>query len=238
MNHWLIEITGHKFDLEQLKNLNFIPGTTLIDEDGKYFLKSDEFDSFTESQDVLLRGKSILTTINGIGKLMNNGWQSMTCAGVIREEPDGKQTKFVFLEDTITGRSSVTCTLTVTKGGSTINEPRTPSFIESAYIIVGKDAAVEKAMRIYGTREHNWVNLYIIYEVIESDAGGKTALVNNGWASEAKIKKFKHTANSVGALGDNARHGSENTSPPTNPMPLEEAQSLIETLLKKWIAAK
>lgn len=44
--------------------------------------------------------------------------------------------------------------------------------------------------------------------------------------------------NSVSALGTDARHGVEPTTPPTDPMSILEAQQFITRLLANWLASK
>ena len=69
--------------------------------------------------------------------------------------------------------------------------------------------------------------------MVKEDAGSSV----NDWVSKAELKRFKRTANSVGAVGDEARHGKENTEPPPNPMALREAESLILKLVRDWLEA-
>lgn len=105
-------------------------------------------------------------------------------------------------------------------------------------IFNSQNNAIEKAIRIYGSCEINWGDLYKVYEIIESDIGGFNRIVNKGWNTKAEINLFKHTANSPSAVGDDSRHGKENTSPPINPPSLSEAGFLIEDMLKHWIDSK
>jgi hypothetical protein len=58
-----------------------------------------------------------------------------------------------------------------------------------------------------------------------------------GWASEAQLRRFKHSANSVKAAGDEARHGVEATAPPVDPMTITEAKSLVDILLARWLGS-
>ena len=83
----------------------------------------------------------------------------------------------------------------------------------------------------------DWVDLYRIYEVIESDMG-RSVILAKRWATNADIKLFKHTANSVAATGDQARHGKETSTPPVKPLTLSEARALVDTLLRAWLAHK
>lgn len=60
-------------------------------------------------------------------------------------------------------------------------------FVVSAYLALfargARDPQVAKALRIFGSRDHNWHNLSNILEVVQSDVGGK--ITKAGWASQA-----------------------------------------------------
>jgi hypothetical protein len=49
---------------------------------------------------------------------------------------------------------------------------------------------------------------------------------------------FRRTANSFEAVGLDARHGVEQNQPPSTPMDLSEARSLITTLVHAWLRSK
>ena len=234
---WMVELAGHKFDLQELSNLNLEPTISITEEANRFYLRADEFNVCTEARDVLNRGTEILKVINGIGQLEIQNWQTINVCGVARDESNGTRSQFLFAEPAIV-RAKVSANLTVNKVDGTVITSRPRSSIEPFLRIAKKESNVNKALRIYGTREHNWVNLYIIYEIIESDVGGKSVIINNGWGSQPKIEKFKHTANSVGAVGDDARHGKENTHPPTSPMSLSDAKDMIRGMLKQCVQAK
>ena len=84
--------------------------------------------------------------------------------------------------------------------------------------IAGKSEAVARVLCLHGNDKLDWVNLYRIFEIICGDVGGSDAIAASIWASKAAIRRFKHTANSPGAIGDESRHGSERDQPPADPM--------------------
>ncbi|HEX7681915.1 MAG TPA: hypothetical protein VF713_27595, partial [Thermoanaerobaculia bacterium] len=97
---------------------------------------------------------------------------------------------------------------------------------------------MEKVFRILGNTTRQFRDLYVALEVIEEDAGGMHALLKRNWASETQIRAFKHTANSLSALGDDSRHGRESSDPPQAPTSLRDARSLIARIAKEWISSK
>lgn len=81
-----------------------------------------------------------------------------------------------------------------------------------------------------------WTGLYRISEVIERAEGGWPKLVARGWTSRTQRERFRRTSNSMAAVGDGARHGSEEHEPPPNPMTLEEGRSYLLMLVQAWFA--
>lgn len=218
MTPWMVEISGNNLELQRLVRMDGLSDISLIQEDDRCYLKSKEFDSCTEAREVLDRGTQILSIINGLGRLRIPNWENYEVRGVAREETGRPCTQFIFAEG-IPSRSRV--------GGSVIPA----SFVEIAL----KDANLRKALRIYGDREHSWPNLYNVYEVVEKGVGGVNEIAKRGWSTKSTIRNFKHTANSVRALGDEARHGKELKTPPDAPMSKSEAESMIAGLLKAWL---
>jgi hypothetical protein len=79
--------------------------------------------------------------------------------------------------------------------------------------------------------------LYKIVEIIVADCGMK-AIAANGWATISALDRLMHTANSLAAAGDAARHGTEKTSPPSLPMSLSEAVKIVRSLAERWLDRK
>jgi len=98
--------------------------------------------------------------------------------------------------------------------------------------------AVAKAIRRFAAGGESWVEPYRILEVIIEDVGTNNLLVQRGWYTASKIRTFKHTANSVAATGDEARHGADHKTPPKNPMRISEGKSLVSVLLHSWLQEK
>ena len=98
------------------------------------------------------------------------------------------------------------------------------------------DQNAERALRIFGRDDADYRDLYHVLEIAEAAVGNR--LFSDGTVTKAEIRRFKHTANSVHALGDAARHGHESTNPPSAPTPFDEAQALIQRVLSAWLGAR
>lgn len=233
----MIELGGDTFDLRELLRLNSLPDLSVVEENERFYLKAAEFNSYSDASHVLNRGIEVLRIINGIAQIEIQNWENVKVIGVAHDETNGTRTQFLFPQP-FRGRSRMSANATVIKADGTIDTSNKKSTFESFFELSRVNTEVEKALRIYGSREHTWSNLYIIYEIIESDAGGTNVIIRNGWSRRSQIEYFKRTANSVTAAGDDARHGKENTVPPSPPMLLSEAGRMIEGMLRQWLLTK
>jgi hypothetical protein len=90
-------------------------------------------------------------------------------------------------------------------------------------------------LRILGA-DLDWVTMYKVFEIVrENTRRGETGIAAAGWATTNEMKLFRRTANSVGALGDRARHGRRDPMPPPVPMPQHDAVGLIRRLARRWL---
>jgi hypothetical protein len=77
------------------------------------------------------------------------------------------------------------------------------------------------------------MDLMRVVEVIQS--AGVTLGDLRSAPSQAELKRLTHTANSVHALGDDARHPGRDFEAPPTPMPLSEARAVVDRLLTAWL---
>jgi len=238
VKEWLVRLKGEKFDLQDLPVLLTSPEVTVIEEDGKYYLKSEDFNSLTDAGDVLAASKPILETINGALLLYLGGFQTIEADGtVIGIDENGKHHNYAFISPTsIIGRSRVSARLTVMKTNGTVNSSRQPSKVKSWIAVARQNKNVADAFHFFG--KPTWSNLYKAYEIIRDDVGGENEIVEKGWVKKSNITRFRRTAQNPEVLGDDARHARTKDEPPKKPMPLSEATSLIQTLLKNWLRSK
>lgn len=81
---------------------------------------------------------------------------------------------------------------------------------------------------------YEWVELYWIYERIQSEIGGNPH--DRGWVSEDEEGRFCHTAQSREVLGTEARHGNWNPDrEPDDPMNQKEAIELVHTIVIRFL---
>ncbi len=239
MNSWMVELHGAEIDLRELQRLNSLSQVNIVAENNCFYLTAEEFDLHSEVREVLSRAAEIVKVINAIAYLEIENWENISVKDAIRKDSQGNIHRFLIAEPGHFRMRGGNVTFKITRADGTVEESPIPQNTLSSFFKTSQnDANVNKALRIFGGREHTWSNLYIIYEIIESDVGGKSVIVSNNWCSGKKIENFKRTANSLTAVGDEARHGKETSNPPPSPMLLDEAKTLIENILKKWLATK
>jgi hypothetical protein len=139
--------------------------------------------------------------------------------------------------------------IVVLKDGREIEHPRAPSLrvsvragaendiwlarrkeaIRKAAVAQGSRPGVAQVLQLWASPTPTWASLYVILELVESDAGATAA--DLGWVSNKRRELFKHTANSVPVdVRTLARHGS-GKPPPKNPMTFSAAVEFVRDLI-------
>ena len=232
---WFVDLTGEEFDLHELERLRFPAGTELYIHEDTLYIRMTTYSATADASDVLTAAVEAVNLINGTGQLYVQNWKNIRCGGPTLVDSEGKRHIFGFVEPLL-ARTRFGTPVVFVNGRPA--EPPAPAPSAEAVTISDTHSAVEKVLRIYGSSALTFRDLYIVYEAIEHDAGGLKSLETRGWVTKSDIRRFKHTANSVASLGDQARHGAEPTQPPQDPFTLSQARQLIANLARSWIAAK
>ncbi|WP_458762818.1 hypothetical protein [Cupriavidus basilensis] len=240
-NLWQVQIQGYASDLEHLTgHLSSTPRRVARDERGVGFLyESAAFATCNQANEVLVIANEELRVLSGVLKFTRDSPEPLSTGAVFKKNAAGGRDVFVFLEDGLHARCELGEIVVADSNGSVIARPTRPSKTTTIAQLALGDAAVAKVMRLLAAPDCNsWVGMYRIYEVIEADMGGQHTLGKSDWGTPKDLDRFKHSANSVTVAGDSARHGKEKARPPTNPMPLDEADAYIWRLLHSWLSSK
>ena len=240
---WEVQIQGGASELDYLSR-HFTTPQICISKDsdsGNHVLCCDTFDACSTSEAVLHLANEQLVIIYGILRFTRDTVQPLRTGAVYRRHTDGHRDIFVHISEGVQARAEFgVLTVSVTDAFGNLIEQQPPP-AERAVVIAAlahSDLSLAKAMRLLATDSKDWVALYRIREVIESDVGGEDMLKKRGWGSAAQMKRFKHSANSVAVAGDAARHGKEAGLPPSNPMSIVEANAYVNYVLHAWLASK
>jgi hypothetical protein len=230
---WQIEIIGENNDLEELsKSLN-VPQLTLEKAEGKYYLTSSDFAGVNNAEEIMEKSKNILRLVNGSAYLTLGMRRPLETSHIVKTMDDGSRQIFMYFSDGI----RVGDKFEIVVNGKAV-QFREANVIPGWVHIAENDKSVTSVLRLYGLGKQDWVNLYRIFEIIKTDSGGEAEIIKEGWATNSTMNRFTHTANSPSILGDEARHGAEQTAPPKHPMTFDEAKSFVESITHYWLNTK
>lgn len=235
MSEWLVPLEGHKFDLEELPRWFTSPDLEVIEEEGNYYLKSNEFNSFSESSEVRERAEELLQDINGAAKIYSSEYRPINIGSLIKIDENGIRHHYKEVKETINvrGKGYVEVTKADTSEGG--QESREIIPVESWVAKAKQDRIIKKVLRFWSTEKISWFNLYNILEAIEEDIDCEVH--EKGWASNNEVNRFTHTANCYSVLGLESRHGRD-FEPPSKPIDLSDAISLIRKITNNWLREK
>lgn len=228
---WWARLDGEPLDLEALAEALGDRSTVQVCQfDGRYYMRMAEFDQINESGVVETRAGEVLRVANGAARVQYGDNSEVRVDAVASVQPDGQIQHFIHASSTLHVRARISTTLTVT--GEPRPAVRQSTITEQAIEAALGDSRAERALRIFGRNDVDYRDLYHVFEIAEAAIGN--GIYSDGTVTTAEVRRFKHTANSVHALGDQARHGHETTQPPPNPTSFAEAQALV---LRAWFAA-
>lgn len=235
---WMVQLAGDTSDLASLAQ-SLTGSDVNVSHDGQdYVLTSDRFASSDEAAAVRQKAEDMIAVLNGASRLALDATQAIRVGAVYRRREDGKRELFFFLEPAVIRFRVIAPTVKVTRADGTVEEFHPADPVKQWSTLALMNDAIANVFRILAGGTLDWVNLYRIFEIIGGDVGRSDSIATNGWATKESMRLFKHTANSPGALGIDARHGAETTQPPTNPMTISEARTLINSIIYAWLRSK
>lgn len=208
----------------------------MVKNGGDYLLKSESFALDATPEEVTALAERFLGLLNGAAKIEEGDHVPVSIGRFERVNDEGQRVQIMCFQDECRVRERLEVGETDTSTGeSSVKVPDRVVF-RLALELSGSSESVQKVLRLWDSQGETWVNLYRVFEVVQSDIGGD--IREQEGVKSREIDRFKHTANHQGATGDDARHGHLRAEPPKNPMPIEEARSLIRRIVKGWILSK
>jgi hypothetical protein len=210
---WLVLLDVKKSDFDNLSNLlRSSDEFSLMAENGEYYLTSSRWESLTNVSDVYWEATKPLQDISAVARIHFTGFPLLKPDIICEVDEEGKRHRRVALSATISVDSS-SFSIQLEGGQDIIRNLEFESWMKLAE----EDEIVKNVFRQITDFEHNWINLYKVYEIVNKDAGKKKI---EQWITKDKISQFTHTANSQSAIGDDARHGVDPNDTPKEPMSL------------------
>lgn len=228
MVKWLVELIGESIDLQCAYTVFHNNEPEVINEDGKYFLRTKEFDGLLNAENVRNRAKEIIKFLSDTIYLQYRDSRPIKGGQIISIDENGKRSFYLFAEGEIQLRGVVS---------NLLNSNTTPPIQENQavhfYRIASDNVVVADVLAFFSRGD--WINLYKVFELIRDEVGGKEHLITKKWVNKKDLTRFTMTAQSRKSIGDQARHASENFPPHPNPMSLHEARVVIGNLVDSWI---
>jgi hypothetical protein len=235
---WKVEIVGDEADLSALAQT--LTGVDVnISHDGQsYVLMSSAFNPSLSAEAVREKGRNIADHLAGAARLALTATSPIQVGSVYRVRDNGTRDIYVFPEPIAVQVRVFAPSIVVTHADGTVKESHPADPVRQWLLLAQNDPRVDLVLRLFAGGDLNWSNLYKVFEIVREDCGGEGAAASAGWATKKSMKLFSRTANSISAVGLDARHGIEKTQAPPIPMPISEARSLIKTLVHAWLRSK
>ena len=211
----------------------FVGEDLLITSEG--VLRSSTLDRADGADAARSEANRIAVALSGICRLLIGSDHRIRVDALTQILDDGTRNIFMTLEPAVLRITGSPISTVLTRADGTVEERRVsdpaPKWLAAALT----DSKIARALALRDAKSLSWTDLYRLFEVISAGAGGDNQLISKGWTSRATIGRFKHSANSVTVAGDDARHGVETKSAPSNPMSHGEAKHFVDGLLRHWI---
>lgn len=229
----LLRITGFQF-LDLSKFLSSCNEYSLIEEDNRYYLAHSSFELMNSSEQVYKWGQDNLENISGLAMVYFPGFPILKpdVTGFCEIDETGKQ----ICEHNLKAYCNIVDPIRLLINVEIQGKGQYLPFEYHAkdwLLLAQEDEKVKKVIHFLTSYEHNFINLYKIYEIIQDEVGSK--ITKDGWVIKKKVDNFTRTVNHPDVIGYEARHGISKLEPPKNPMSLSEAKNLIIDIAKKWL---
>jgi hypothetical protein len=228
---WKIRLRGSVEGLRQLEE-SFNDDPEVVAENEDYYIRSEIFERLDEPDEIRSEAHRIVESIRIFGSLDSLPVTDLETSVLVEENKDG--TEHIYAQAKGVGIGIGSANPTIKAENEEIEVPPPADQTEKRTLLAIKDQKVFELANLI-SKGKNWVNLYRIFEFVQDNIESEDNIVDQGWWSRAEKERFKRTANSRDAIGDSARHGDSRTSPPTNKMSHDEAQSQINILIERWL---
>lgn len=234
---WEVGLAGDAADLRSLSDSFADSDPAILEREGEYLFRWSVLDGLSNATQVKAAADEQIARLSGSASLTLGAIEPIKVASVIMIGEDGSRNIHVFPDPVVvTFRTSVpTVQIRRADGTEEIHRPADP--VKAWLVAAESSDHVARALRLSEGRNHDWVELYRLLEIVE-DSVSRKRITDAGWATRSQLKRFRHTANSLKGAGDAARHGHEQKSPPQRPMTLNDARELIRRVVRQWLDAE
>jgi hypothetical protein len=220
---WCVEVSGGPEDWGLLDGLFVSAALTMSKKDEVIRVTSSDFEASSDYGLVRELAADKVASLNGLMTLLMLPPFKLERVGEID------------VSGAFRGRPYLEARLTVARKLSAEDWPAYRQTLGLAYEIALQEPTVFLALRYLDCGQQDWVHLYKVYELVNSDVN----IVANGLASKSEVRSFRHHANDPRATGKASRHAVPNSpDPPTAPMTIAAANLLMKQIVGRWLSAK
>lgn len=232
MLEWNIKLKGNKTILNDLILILDSEDITFFEKNDEFFCNIEKLNRLEDARKVHENAIEIITYINGISKIYYGDPFTIEFDCLEKYENGKHIGSFNFFEDVVKVSDRTNFIIgEIPKERKLLLKKLYP--FKSWISYASKNQNTAKVLRLYSSKEHNWDNLFKIYEVVKADIGNNFENLNIVQKDQLII--FRRSAQHPFVSGDEARHGYSTEEPPENPMTLSEANSFIISLIKNWL---
>jgi hypothetical protein len=236
----LLGVEGDDMDLRLLSQ-SFPSGTPRLEKrkvtangDERYFLIL-ESQTGREDEEVLTDGRRVLAEMTAIMLADGPGFAAPRVRGITKKMADGSLVTFLNASVHIQARAAVFVSPRLIGPDGEIAINKGPTEAQVIYSLARNNEPLRRAQVIYGSLEHNWINLYKVLDAMRDWYGGLDKLKARQFVSSKDIEKFTAAANSPEAVGlEDSRHGWDQGVKKAQ-ITLAEAREMFRNLFRGWI---
>jgi protein-S-isoprenylcysteine O-methyltransferase Ste14 len=230
---WIVPLKAHEFDAEDLHVYLAGYPITVNQRGSKFFLVIPVELTGPGYESVIPLAQEQVARINGAASVVLDGYRyiGVDDGAYYGIDAEGEIAHTVVAVGTTEGRAKAGH-ITVSIDG--VQQPDSGTGQLARLLQVAETSTgMADALAVVGRLSPIWSELYLVYELVESNTGSR--MYSDGWITQDEGTLFTRTANSYTALGREARHGKDRRDPPSNPMPRPLATQLMRKLVAAWI---
>lgn len=238
---WRVSLRGNStilWNLERMNSMHFSVGDVSDDHEAEYFfLHSRHMNGFEDVNQVFSAYQGLVELLNGASAL-EWGFDGLRIRGLISIDEVFKSSSAYAESEKIDVDKSIPAS------NPFIGKPefyiyQSPfTYKTSAYLELAiNNEDVFHLLRLLAAG-FDWRNLYCIWDTVSFYSGGPKATPKALGVDEDRVKAFTGTVNNFGVLGVAARHGVMGWKIPQNTVTHEEAISIINDVVEKYLEKK
>lgn len=230
---WIVPLKGHAFDLEDLPVYLDGSPVTVVKRGASHYLQISTSVVGATHERVGDLAIDFLGLINGAASALIDGYRPVELdgGGFYGIDAIGEIANTVIK----VGSAEMRCKaghVTIAVNGVTQKDCR-KGLMDQLLREATRSRAKADALALVGRPTPTWSELYLVFELVEANAG--SCMFADGWIGRTEATLFTRTANSYTALGKAARHGKDRGDPPSTPMQQRDAVQLMRSLVAGWL---